>query len=150
MAAMMLLAYGLAWQGWCKGEVFIVGSIGLVCGSILVFVGYPVACVLVSAFQDNDGGMDLPLFARKITDSSIWGLGCLAGERSCGVAWNSLVQALVVGVLSTLLGLAFALVATRMRFPFPACCASCRCCRSSRRPSSSGSRSSCSSAAPAW
>jgi iron(III) transport system permease protein len=118
-AAMMLLAYGLAWQGWCKGEVFIIGAIGLVCGSILVFVGYPVACVLVSAFRDNDGGMDLPLFAAKITDSSIWGLDCLSGGRNCGVAWNSLAQAVVVGVLSTLLGLAFALVATRMRFPFP-------------------------------
>jgi iron(III) transport system permease protein len=119
VAAMMLIAYGLALQGWCKGEVFTVGAIGLVCGSILVFVGYPVACVLVSAFQDNDGATDLTLFAAKITDSSIWGLDCLAGGRSCGVAWNSLAQAVLVGVLSTLIGLAFALVATRTRFPFP-------------------------------
>ncbi|MFC0410871.1 ABC transporter permease [Roseomonas elaeocarpi] len=118
-AATMLLAYGLAWQGWCRGEVFLIGAIGLVCGAILVFVGYPVACVLVSAFRDNDGQVDLALFAEKITSGSIWGLDCLFSGRSCGVAWNSLAQAVVVGVLSTLLGLAFALVATRMRFPFP-------------------------------
>ena len=114
----MLAAYGLAWQGWCKGDVFTVGAIGLVVGSILVFVGYPVACILVSAFRDNAGQLDLPLFAAKLADGSIWGLDCLAGGRNCGVAWNSLAQGVVVGVLSTLLGLAFALVSTRTRFPF--------------------------------
>ena len=40
----------------------------------------------------------------KLTDSSIWGLDCLAGGRNCGVAWNSLAQAMLVGVLTTLLG----------------------------------------------
>ncbi|WP_426955061.1 ABC transporter permease [Muricoccus radiodurans] len=119
VTAMMLVAYGLAWRGWCGGEVFTVGAIGLVCGSILVFVGYPIACVLVSAFQDNAGAVDLPLFAEKIADSSIWGLDCLAGARGCGVAWNSLALATIVGVLSTLLGLAFALISARTRFPFP-------------------------------
>ncbi|MCQ4162384.1 iron ABC transporter permease [Roseomonas sp. GC11] len=119
LSCLMLCAHGLAWRGWCKGEVFLIGAIGIVCGSILVFVGYPVACVLVSAFQDNEGAFDLLLFAGKITDASIWSLDCLAGGRHCGVAWNSLAQAVLVGVLSTLLGLAFALVATRTRFPFP-------------------------------
>ncbi len=55
---------------------------------------------------------------RAITDSAIWGLGCLPGG-TCGVAWNSLMLAVIVGVLSTALGLAFALVAVRTRFPFP-------------------------------
>ncbi|MFT8246183.1 ABC transporter permease [Roseomonas sp. BN140053] len=120
VSATMLAAHGLARLGWCKGEVFTVGAIGLVCGSILVFVGYPIACVLLSAFQDNDGGLALGLFARKITDASIWGLGCLSAEgTSCGVAWNSLAQAVLVGVLSTVLGLAFALISARTRFPFP-------------------------------
>ncbi len=119
LALLMLAAYGLAWQGWCRGEPFLVGAIALVCGSILVFVGYPVACVLVSAFQDDAGRLDLALFLGKLADRSIWGLDCLAGGRSCGVAWNSLAQASLVGVLSTVLGLAFALIAARTRFPFP-------------------------------
>jgi len=115
----VLLAYALARRGWCKGDAFTLGTLLVVCGSILVFVGYPVLCILASAFQDNAGNLDLALFLQKMTDDSIWSLACLAGGRSCGVAWNSLAQAVVVGVLSTILGLAFALVATRTRFPFP-------------------------------
>ncbi|WP_343712394.1 iron ABC transporter permease [Inquilinus sp.] len=119
VAMALLAAHGLARQGWCKGDAFTVGALVTVCGSILIFVGYPVLCVLLSAFKDNQGQVDLPLFADKLADSSIWGLACLSGGRSCGVAWNSLAQATLVGVLSTLLGLAFALVAQRTRFPFP-------------------------------
>jgi iron(III) transport system permease protein len=119
LAMALLVAHGLARLGWCKGDAFTVGALTIVCGSILVFVGYPVLCVLLSAFKDNEGQVDLPLFADKLTDSSIWGLSCLSGGRNCGVAWNSLAQATLVGVLSTLLGLAFALVANRTRFPFP-------------------------------
>ncbi|HEY0418776.1 MAG TPA: iron ABC transporter permease, partial [Acetobacteraceae bacterium] len=118
VSALMLAAQGLAWQGWCRGDAFITGSIGLVCGAILVFVGYPVGCILLSAFRDNAGHLDIGLFAAKISDSSIWGLGCLAGRRGCGVAWNSLAQATLVGLLTTLLGLAFALVSARTRLPF--------------------------------
>jgi iron(III) transport system permease protein len=119
LAMTVLLAYGLARRGWMKGDAFTLASLFIVCGSILVFVGYPVFCILISAFQDNEGATDLGLFLQKITDDSIWSLACLAGGRYCGAAWNSLALAVVVGLLSTLLGLAFALVATRTRFPFP-------------------------------
>lgn len=117
-ALCMLAAYGLAWQGWCRGEAFTTGAIGFVSAAILLFVFYPVACVLASAFRDNAGHVDIALFAAKVADPSIWGLDCLRGGRNCGVAWNSLAQASLVGVLSTLLGLAFALVSTRTRLPF--------------------------------
>jgi iron(III) transport system permease protein len=119
LVMLVLLAYALARRGWCKGDAFTLGTLFAVCGSILVFVGYPVLCILSSAFEDNDGNLALPLFFQKITDDSIWGLACLSGGRTCGVAWNSLAQAVVVGVLSTVLGLAFALIGTRTRFPFP-------------------------------
>jgi len=115
----VLLAYGLARRGWMKGDAFTLASLFVVCGSILVFVGYPVLCILISAFQDDTGATDLGLFFQKITDPSIWSLACLTGGRNCGAAWNSLALAVVVGLLSTALGLAFALVATRTRFPFP-------------------------------
>lgn len=117
-AMLMVVCHGLAWQGWCRGEVFVVASIAGVGAAILVFVFYPVSCVLVSAFRNDAGQFDLGLFATKITDSSIWGLGCLQGGRNCGVALNSLAQASLVGVLSTTLGFAFALVSARTRFPF--------------------------------
>ncbi|MGL1199311.1 hypothetical protein ACSTK3_23350, partial [Vibrio parahaemolyticus] len=79
----------------------------------------PVATILVSAFRDADGHADFMRFADQITDGSVWGLACLSGGRACGVAWNSLTLAVLVGVLSTLLGLAFALISARSRFPFP-------------------------------
>src|SRR3546814_16980632 len=52
-----------------------------------------------------------------MADSRIWGLDCLVGAYSCGVAWNSLVLAILTGVSTTVLGLAFALIATRTSFP---------------------------------
>ncbi|WP_407050854.1 ABC transporter permease [Methyloraptor flagellatus] len=115
----IVLAHGLARQGWCKGDAFTVGALIVVSGSIFAFVGYPIACMLISAFKDNAGHYDLAMFATKLGDASIWGLDCLQSSKSCGVAWNSLAQGVIVGVLSTLLGLAFALVAARTTFPFP-------------------------------
>ena len=41
----------------------------------------------------------------------------MSGDRSCGVAWNTVAEATLVGVLTTFLGLAFALVALRTRMP---------------------------------
>jgi iron(III) transport system permease protein len=83
-----------------------------------VFVGYPVACILVFAFRDDAGQLALGLFASKLTSRAIWGLACFSGGRSCGVAWNSLALAALVGVLTTLLGLTFALISARTAVPF--------------------------------
>lgn len=116
---LMLGSLGLARRGWCKGDGFMVGALATVCVAIFVCVFYPVLCILVSAFKNNEGALALGDFAGKITSASIWGLDCLVADRSCGVAWNSFAQAVLVGVLTTLLGLAFALVTERMRFPFP-------------------------------
>ena len=46
----------------------------------------------------------------KFFDKSIWGFDCLYSTLRCGVAWNTLFLATLVGVATTLLGLAFALV----------------------------------------
>ncbi len=57
-------------------------------------------------------------FIGNIQDSSIWSLACVIGEGRCGVAWRTLWLALMTATGSTVLGLAFALVATRTGFPF--------------------------------
>jgi len=114
--AMALLFYfttGLAAKGAGNGDVFIVGSIGFVVALVGVFILYPVLNMLASALQDNDGLYSLGVFTDKFFDDKIWGLHCLVSSRGCGVAWNSLSLAVIVGALSTLLGLIFALVATR-------------------------------------
>jgi len=109
----IILTTGIAVRGAINGDVFVVGSIGFVIALVGMFILYPVLNMLSSALQNNDGVYSLSEFFDKFTDVKIWGLHCLWSGRGCGVAWNSLILAIVVGALTTLLGLVFALVATR-------------------------------------
>ncbi|WP_460451523.1 ABC transporter permease [Alsobacter sp. SYSU BS001988] len=118
LAFLILLCQGLAGRGWCRGDAFIVCSVGVVVSLILLFVFFPVSTILASAFQDNAGRFAPSEFAAKISDQSIWGLDCLAGPLRCGVAWNTLFLGVLVGLGTTALGLAFALIATRTPFRF--------------------------------
>jgi iron(III) transport system permease protein len=114
---LMILCHGLAAHGWCRGDAFVVSAIGSIVALIGIFVFYPVLTILFSAAQDNNGNFAPGEFAVKFTDTSIWGLDCLTSSLRCGVAWNTLFLAVLVGVGTTLLGLAFALIATRTNFP---------------------------------
>ena len=107
---LMLLCQGLAARGFCRGDAFVVGAIGLVVASIAVFVFFPIFVMLASAFDGN--------FLASFFDRSIWGVDCLYSSLRCGVAWNTVLLAIVVGAGSTLLGLAFALIAARTAFRF--------------------------------
>lgn len=118
LSALILLCHGLAARGFCRGDAFVVSSIGVVVALIATFVFYPVSTILLSAVQDNQGAFAPGEFAAKFTDRSVWGLDCLTSELRCGVAWNTLFLGLLVGFGTTLLGLAFALIATRTGFPF--------------------------------
>ncbi len=113
---LLILCRGLAERGWCRGDVFVVTSIGTVAALVALFVFFPISKILISAVQTNDGGFAPGLFLEKFTDRSIWGLDCLYGPLRCGVAWNTLFLGVLVGFGSTALGLAFALIATRSNF----------------------------------
>lgn len=115
-AFLFMLTLGLAARGAIKGDVFVVGSIGLIMALVAVFVFFPVFRILISAVQDNDGSYSFNLFLSKLFDGKIWGTACLTSNVRCGVAWNSLLLAILTGISSTLLGLAFALIATRTDF----------------------------------
>jgi len=117
-AYLMLVCVGLAGQGWCRGDLFVVSSIGWVVALIALFVFLPILTILASAFQDNEGHLAPNLFIEKFTDDSIWGLGCLGGGIACGVAWNTVFLGIMVGISSTVLGLAFALIALRTGFAY--------------------------------
>ena len=93
-----------------------VGSIALVIALVAAFIFFPVVRILASAFQDNDYNFVPFLFVEKLFSRNIWGLGCVTANVNCGVAWNSLLMAILVGASTTLLGLAFALLATRTGF----------------------------------
>jgi len=112
-AFLMLLCQGLAARGWCRGDAFVVSAIGSVVALTTVFVFFPVAIILASAIKDESGALAFDVFAAKFFDRSIWGLDCLASSLRCGVAWNTLFLAVLVGLGTTGLGLAFALIATR-------------------------------------
>lgn len=113
VAMLMLIASALAARGWCKGDGFVVGSLLLVIASLVLFVAYPLLTILSSAVKDNDGNVVPALFAEKLFNSNIWSLGCLYGAGNCGVAWNTVAVATLVGLLCTILGLALALIALR-------------------------------------
>ncbi|MEK1932340.1 MAG: iron ABC transporter permease, partial [Pararhizobium sp.] len=114
----LLFSFGLAERGAMRGDAFVVASIAILVFLVAIFVFYPVGSMLVGSMQDFGGSFSPDGFTRNIQDSSIWSLGCVVGGERCGVAWRTLWLAIMTGVTSTLLGLAFALVATRTRFPF--------------------------------
>jgi ABC-type Fe3+ transport system permease subunit len=119
VACVMLIALGLARRGWCRGDFFVLGALLLVTGFILLFVGYPVISILTSAARDDGGKFAPDLFAQKLFSADIWSLACISGTHACGVAWNTLAQATLVGVLATLLaalGLLTAWLLDRQRF----------------------------------
>jgi iron(III) transport system permease protein len=113
-ALLLLFTNGIAERGAMKGDAFVVSAIGVVVASIGIFVFFPVATILVRA-ASGEAGPSLAAFWARFAISDIWGLGCLAGGR-CGVFWNSLALAVVTGVVTTLLGLAFALLGERTNF----------------------------------
>jgi iron(III) transport system permease protein len=113
-----LFTQGLAARGAVNGDVFVVGSIALIVAVVAIFIFFPVSRILISAVQDNEGAYSLTEFGAKLFSAKIWGLHCLEDSRGCGVAWNSFVLAVAVGIGSTLLGLAFALIATRTGFRY--------------------------------
>jgi iron(III) transport system permease protein len=108
---LLLLCLGLAARGFCRGDAFVVTSIGLVVASIAAFVFYPIFVMLGSAFEGGN-------FVASFFDRSIWGLDCVTSNLRCGVAWNTVFLAVVVGAGSTFLGLAFALIAARTAFRY--------------------------------
>ena len=116
-AFLFLFTQGIAARGAINGDVFVVSAIGGVIVIVTAFVFFPIAKMLFAAFVTEEGSYSVSVFFAKFLDDRLWGLGCLWGTR-CGVAWNSLFLAIAVGFLTTVLGLAFALVVTRSGFRY--------------------------------
>ena len=117
VAFLFLFTQGIAARGAINGDVFVVSSISGIVVIVTIFVFFPIAKMLTAAFITDVGGYSLSVFASKFFDDRLWGLGCLSGGR-CGVAWNSLFLAVLVGLITTTLGLIFALVVTRSGFRY--------------------------------
>ncbi len=114
----MLMSLGLAGCGYFKGDGFVAGSVVAITALVAVFTFFPVAKILISAAQDSAGAFSTSAFAQRLFTEKVWGLGCLAGNTRCGVAWNTLLLALLCATGCTALGLAFALIVTRTGFRY--------------------------------
>ncbi|HEY1460687.1 MAG TPA: iron ABC transporter permease [Casimicrobiaceae bacterium] len=112
----MLFALGLSERGYFQGDGFIAGCIVAVLVSTAIFTFYPVFNILISAFQDDSGNLAPSAFLGRFLQEKVWGLGCLTDGPRCGVAWNTLLLALICGAGTTALGLCFALVVSRTDF----------------------------------
>lgn len=117
MSFLFFLTCGLARRGAMRGDEFVTGAIGLVLATVALFVFWPVTEVLFEAALTPDGHYAIGPLADRLSTQTLWGLGCFQGQRSCGVFWNSVLLAAIVGMTTTALGLAFALLAQRTRFP---------------------------------
>ena len=114
-AFLFLLTNGVAARGLLKGDLFVAGALGLCSALVLTFTFFPVGKILLSAFHGPDGYSATAVFDRLFTGRT-WSLACLAGSGRCGVAWNTIFLATLTASCCTLLGLAFALIATRTDF----------------------------------
>jgi len=114
----MLFAVGIAQRGAFRGDAFVACSVVAVSVLVVTFTLYPVVTILVQALQDAHGSPSLAAFAGRLFTPKIWSIGCIVGTSNCGVAWNTLILALLCAGVSTLLGLAFALIVTRTAFRY--------------------------------
>ncbi|MBP6717351.1 MAG: iron ABC transporter permease [Rhodoferax sp.] len=113
VSLVMLLGAGLARLGYFRGDVFVSASV-IGCTALLaLFVVFPVGKSLIAALYNEGGEFALGAVWDRIGTVRVWGLGCLAGGVSCGVAWNTLYLALLTAAGTTVLGTMIALVAER-------------------------------------
>ena len=117
-AFLFLFTQGIAARGAINGDVFVVSAIGGVIAVVSIFVFFPISKMLVAAFITEDQTYSIAVFFSKFLDERLWGISCLTGGGKCGVAWNSLILAILVGFITTVLGLVFALVVTRTTFKY--------------------------------
>jgi iron(III) transport system permease protein len=113
----LLAAEALARRGALRGDRFAVASLLTIALLVAVFVFLPLSKVMAAAVQGAGGRIDVPALWSRLTAEKIWTLACLSSARSCGVAWNTLVLALITAAGTTMLGLVLALLVTRTALP---------------------------------
>jgi len=112
-ALTVAFARAIARRGLFAGDPTVATIVVVIAVLLIIFIFYPVARALAVAMFDAKGVFAPHLAAQRLLTDDVWGLGCLGGGTRCGVAINSALLATIVGILSTLLGLVFALVVQR-------------------------------------
>ena len=118
LSSLFLFSIGVAERRGAYGDKFVISMIIFVVLLVTIFIFYPICKLFLMGFIDEQNSYSLFIFIEKFTDKRIWSLGCLIGSGRCGVALNSLFMAIIVGALTTILGLVFALLVTRTNLKF--------------------------------
>jgi iron(III) transport system permease protein len=113
-----IIADGFAARGFCRGERFAANAVVFVVALLSLFVFFPILRLGGAALFTPEGVFQPGVFITRFTAPDLWGLGCLTGNGRCGVVINTLILGISSGVLSTLLGLALALLVARTGFRF--------------------------------
>ena len=112
-ALTVCFARALARQGFFGGDATVAALVIVIGALLAIFIFFPVGKALLAAVEDVHGRFAPAMAAARLLTTDIWGMGCLGGGTRCGVAVNSALLAIIVGSLSTLLGLVLALLVQR-------------------------------------
>src|SRR4029077_19054461 len=112
-ALTICFARAIARRGVFGGDPVIATVVIVVAALLAIFISFHAGKPLLAAVLDQQGRFAPALAVERLFTADIWSLDCLRGGTRCGVAVNSAILATIVGVLSTLLGLALALVVQR-------------------------------------
>jgi iron(III) transport system permease protein len=112
-ALTVCFARALARRGIFGGDATVAGLVVVIGTLLAIFIFFPVGRALLAAVEDVHGRFAPAAAAARLFTADIWGMGCLGGGTRCGVAVNSALLAVIVGSLSTLLGLVLALLVQR-------------------------------------
>ncbi|WP_439598787.1 ABC transporter permease [Falsiroseomonas sp.] len=107
-----LFAAGQAARGRFGADAFVAFLVSGCGFLLLLFVFLPLVNMLSAALYE-DGRLAPAAFGARLVAPEAWSLACLSTHAGCGVVWNTLLLASLTAVISTLLGLAFALLAVR-------------------------------------
>lgn len=118
IALVGLVAEVAAARGFCRGDRFASLCVTMIVALLATFVFFPIIKLGLTAFIAPDGSFALAQFGERLSAPALWRLDCLTGGGRCGVVINTLVLGILAATLSTLLGLALALLVARADFRF--------------------------------
>ena len=113
VSLIVVTAFGVARRGYFKGDLFVAAAV-VGCGAMLsLFILFPVLKALSGAFYLEDGTFAPSALWTRVATERNFGLGCLAGKQSCGVAFNTLFLGLMTATSTVILGTLMALMSER-------------------------------------
>jgi iron(III) transport system permease protein len=114
LASLLVLgAFGLARLGFFKGDLFVASAVVFCAALLALFILFPVLKALAAALFNEDGQFSVMSMWTRMASDRNFGLSCLVGGQTCGVAWNTLFLGLMTATSTVILGTFMALMSER-------------------------------------